>query len=136
MREEGGGLGTRERRRRLPVRKAFFEGVLRLNLRDTWRVPKEGPKGLVRRRVERGFRRNGFGLASGTGGSLRKRVRKGLRRKLRKEAFGKASGRFRKAYRSGFGDTCHLPKGLRRGLSVGFRKGFRKTLIAGFGING
>src|SRR5438105_2489624 len=27
---------------------------------------EEGPKGFVRRRVERGFRRNGFGLTSGT----------------------------------------------------------------------
>src|SRR6266498_2890899 len=36
------------------------KGVFRLNVRDAWRVPKEGPKGLVRRRVERGFRGDGF----------------------------------------------------------------------------
>src|SRR6266508_3732368 len=38
----------------------IFEGVFWLNLRDTWRVPKEGPKGLFRRHVERGFRRDDF----------------------------------------------------------------------------
>jgi len=31
-----------------------FRGDFRLNLRVTWRVPKEGPKGLFRRRVEKG----------------------------------------------------------------------------------
>src|SRR5438105_5942606 len=66
------GLGTRggfrgrfEEGFRRDSRQGFgdiviFEGVFRLNLRDTWRVPKEGPKGLVRRRVGRGFRKNGF----------------------------------------------------------------------------
>src|SRR6266540_2276481 len=38
----------------------FLKGGFLLNVRDAWRVPKEGPKGLVRRRVERGFRRNGI----------------------------------------------------------------------------
>src|SRR5207244_8598311 len=86
--EEGVSVGTRKHvacsedrtERYLGAASKGLRGSFRLNLRDTWRVPKEGPKGLVRRRVERGFRRNGFGLASGTGGTLRRTVRQGFRR--------------------------------------------------------
>src|SRR5438128_5646410 len=74
---------------------------------------EEGPKGFVRRRVERGFRRNGFGLTFGTGGTLRRAVRQGLRRSLRKEAFDRASRRLRR-WEGSSGDTCQIPKGLRR----------------------
>ena len=119
--EEGFSLGTRKHvacsedriERYLGAASKGLRGSFRLNLRDTWHVPKERPKGLFRRRVERGFRRNGFGLASGTGGTLRKAVRQGFRRSLRKEAFGRASGRLRR-WEGSFGDTRHAPKGLRR----------------------
>src|SRR6266508_2374845 len=79
-------------------------------------------RGMFRGRFEEGFRgdsRQGFrdirhfsketfgemasGLAFGTGGTLRRTVRQGFRRKLRKEAFGRASGRFRKAPKEGGG---------------------------------
>ena len=60
--------------------------------------------------------------------------RGGFRQRLRKEAFGTGSGWFRKAYRSGFGDTCHLPKGLRKRGCVGLvsERGFRKALSLGW----
>src|SRR5438105_8842653 len=88
------------------------KGVFRLNVRDAWRVPKEGPKGLVRRRVERGFRRNGFrdrwrSPKDGPAGASAEASKRGLR-----QGFGKVS----KGSEGGvsFGNTCQIPKGLRR----------------------
>src|SRR6266508_3712438 len=140
--EEGFSLGTRKHvacsegrsGRYLGAASKGLRGSFRLNLRDTWHVPKERPKGLFRRRVERGFRRNGFGLASGTGGTLRKAVRQGFRRSLRKEAFGRASGRFRKAPKEGssFVDTSQTPEGLRKVFGAGlFEKGFPERASKG-----
>src|SRR6266508_4036110 len=62
--EEGFSLGTRKHvacsegrsGRSLGAASKGLRGSFRLALRVTWCVPKEGPKGLFRRRVERGFR--------------------------------------------------------------------------------
>src|SRR5438132_2623417 len=98
-------------RRRLP------EGVA-AGLRGHKSVSKEsfgstfGTRGTFRRKDRRvwfeGVLKGAFGeMASGTGGALRRAVRQGLRRKLRKEAFGRASERFRKAPKGGFfSGTC------------------------------
>ncbi len=92
-------------------------GILsRSTTRGTWHVSKA-------------FGEMASGLASGTGGTFRRMVRQGFQRRLRREAFGRASGWFRKGLSVGFGDTCHLPKGLRKVFWAGLsRKGFRRKL--------
>ena len=77
--EEGFSLGTRKHvacsedrtERYLGAASKGLRGSFRLALRDTWHVPKERPKTLFRRRVERAFGE----MASGTGGTLRRTVR-------------------------------------------------------------
>src|SRR5438132_10622362 len=127
-REESGrgdvSLGAREHvagsevfRRRLP--EGFAAG-----LRGHKSFSKEsfgstfGTRGAFRRKDRRvwfeGVSKGAFGeMASGTGGALRRAVQQGLRRKLRKEAFGRASERFRKASKGGSsGGTCQIPRGV------------------------
>ena len=60
-----------------------------------------------------GSRRKVFTRHSETDGNLRRAVRQGLRRSLRMEAFGRASRRLRR-WEGSSGDTCQIPKGLRR----------------------
>ena len=84
-----------------------------------------GTRGAFRRKDRRvwfeGVSKGAFGeMASGTGGDLRRTVRQSLRRKLRKEAFGRASGRFRKA-----------PKGFFRGHVSGSEEGSSKGFPRG-----
>ena len=107
------------------------KGVFRLNLRDAWHLPEEKPKGLFRRCVEGGFRRDGFragfrdrwhfpkdGPEGGFDGDF-----EGLS--------AEASGRLRKAYRSASG-TCVIYRKASKGL-LGWLvpKGFSKEISKG-----
>ena len=91
----------------------------RLELRDAWRTRTTSGKMVSARHSGQVSPPEGW---SGRGG---------FRQRLRKEAFGTGSGWFRKAYRSGFGDTCQLPKGLRKVWCFGWfpKRGFRKGLL-------
>ena len=127
--EEGFSLGTRKHvacsegrsGRSLGAASKGLRGSFRLALRDTWHVPKERPKGLFRRRVEKGFRgddlRAGFRdrwhfPEDGPAGVSAEASKGGIW-----QGFEKGEG--------SFGDTRQTPEGLRKGLSIGFRRGFR-----------
>src|SRR5438105_8117919 len=90
-----------------------------------------GTRGVFRRKDRRvwfeGVSKGAFGemasgLASRTDGALRRTVRQGFRRKLQKEAFGRASGRFRKAPKEGgefFRGHASVSDGLRKVFRAG-----------------
>src|SRR5438105_470099 len=108
------------------------KGVFRLNVRDAWRVPKEGPKGLVRRRVERGFRGDGFrdrwrSPKDGPAGVSAEASKGGIR-----QGFGKVS---KGSERGGefFRGHASVSDGLRKVFGAGlFEKGFPERTSKGW----
>src|SRR5438128_6340061 len=110
----------------------FRRKGFRSALGNTWRVPKVDLEGLFQRRVKRGFRgddlRAGFRdrwhfPEDGPAGVSAEASKGGIR-----QGFGKVSKTPKRGGERSFGDTRHLPKGLRRGLSVGFRRGVRRKV--------